>query len=294
MRSIILRNPYYYNDRVKAQAERIAFELSARGAEVLILPNRGVAHISDGGNDCMGRAPYPPSDFVVFLDKDKYAPRFLEKRGIRVFNSAAAIELSDDKMLTHIALSDKGIDMPATIPGLLCYDRAAPLDLEYCRYNAEALGFPLVAKECFGSMGRGVYLARDFDELTEIAERVKLMPHLFQRYIGDGTGRDVRVMVIGGRAVAWMLRKSETDFRSNIELGGKGYKIELEPAFRDMAERAAAILNLDYCGVDLLIGDKGEPLLCEVNSNAFFAELERVTGVNVAGAYAEHIIKIVK
>jgi gamma-F420-2:alpha-L-glutamate ligase len=58
-----------------------------------------------------------------------------------------------------------------------------------------------------------------------------------------------------------------------------------------MAEKAASILGLDYCGVDVLIGPKGEPILCEVNSNAFIEGIEKVTGVNVASAYAHHIEK---
>ena len=57
------------------------------------------------------------------------------------------------------------------------------------------------------------------------------------------------------------------------------------------AERVAEILGLDYCACDLLIGSDGEPILTEVNSNAFFAEGERVTGVDVAGAYAEYIVR---
>ena len=43
-------------------------------------------------------------------------------------------------------------------------------------------------------------------------------------------------------------------------------------------------------GVDLLIGKNGEPVLCEVNSNAFFHLAEEVTGVNVAKSYVEHIL----
>ena len=49
------------------------------------------------------------------------------------------------------------------------------------------------------------------------------------------------------------------------------------------------MLNLDYCGVDLLYGEDG-PVLCEVNSNAFFEGLEAATGVNVAKLYAEYIV----
>ena len=43
--------------------------------------------------------------------------------------------------------------------------------------------------------------------------------------------------------------------------------------------------------MDFLIGKDGNPLVCEVNSNAFFKGFEKVTGINVAKKYAEYILK---
>ena len=88
-----------------------------------------------------------------------------------------------------------------------------------------------------------------------------------------------------------MKRVNEDDFRSNVARGGKGEKVEIPKTFIDMAEKAAKLLELDYCGVDLLIGEQGEPVLCEVNSNAFIKGIEEVTGYNVAKDYSAHIAK---
>ena len=60
-----------------------------------------------------------------------------------------------------------------------------------------------------------------------------------------------------------------------------------------MSERKlkiAALLKLDYCGIDFLFREDGSPVVCEVNSNAFFHAFERATGINVAQKYAEHIL----
>ncbi|MGN1077741.1 MAG: RimK family alpha-L-glutamate ligase, partial [Candidatus Gallimonas sp.] len=103
---------------------------------------------------------------------------------------------------------------------------------------------------------------------------------------------DVRVIVVGGRAIGSMLRVSERDFRSNAELGGRGEPYELSEEGKTLCEKIARILRLDYCGIDLLFG-KESFLLCEVNSNAFFGAFERVTGINAARAYAEHIERII-
>ena len=47
----------------------------------------------------------------------------------------------------------------------------------------------------------------------------------------------------------------------------------------------------DYCGADILEGPNGEPILSEVNSNAFYEGIEKTTGVNVAGCYVDYLIK---
>ena len=48
-------------------------------------------------------------DFAVYLDKDKYLGKALEKQGLRLFNRAEQIEICDDKMHTYLALSKQNI-----------------------------------------------------------------------------------------------------------------------------------------------------------------------------------------
>ena len=91
-----------------------------------------------------------------------------------------------------------------------------------------------------------------------------------------------------------MCRQNTKDFRSNIEIGGIGKKAELKQNYIDICEKVAQILNLDYCGIDLLIDKNNTPLVCEVNSNAFFGMFEKITDINVAKIYAEYILASVK
>ena len=44
----------------------------------------------------------------------------------------------------------------------------------------------------------------------------------------------------------------------------------------------------------MLIDNKNTPLVCEVNSNAFFGMFEQITGINVAKIYAQYIFESVK
>jgi len=71
-------------------------------------------------------------------------------------------------------------------------------------------------------------------------------------------------------------------------VGSKVYALPEEA--KSIARCVANSLGLNYCGIDLLFGKDGL-VLCEVNSNAYFATIERVSGVNVAKAYASHIVR---
>lgn len=263
-------------------AEKIAAALRRLGVSVSLLRASDV-HLYVGEKGILGGFPY---DFAVFLDKDDHLARLLEARGVRLFNSAESIRLADDKMLTHVALSS--LPQPETISSPLYF--AGEDDESFLSEVAKRLGYPVVVKKCFGAFGKEVYLAREEKELRALRAKLLPEPHLYQKYIECG-GEDVRVITVGQRAVAAMKRRAtrQGEFRANVALGGVGEKIEITKEIRALAEKASEILGLEYAGVDLLFDGK-KYLVTEVNSNAHFNMIEAVTGVDVAGLYAEYIV----
>ena len=115
------------------------------------------------------------------------------------------------------------------------------------------------------------------------------MPHLYQKYISESFGTDIRAIVVGGKFAGAMKRISGGDFRSNIASGGHGEIYPADNSLITLSEKIARVLKLDYCGIDFLLASGGY-VLCEVNSNAFFKEFEKVTKINVAELYAKHIV----
>ena len=284
MKGLILVNAYTHSDHELYQPRRLQEELAELGVAADLKRNDFCPAYLDGGI----KADVAEYDFCIYLDKDKYVPRLLEGAGMRLFNRAQAVEVCDDKMRTHMALAGV-VRMPATLAAPLCYTPGAPVSAALLDKVERVLGYPVVVKECYGSLGKGVYLAEDRAQLTSIAEKLKLRPHLFQKFVAESAGKDHRVLVVGGRAIAAMRRVSETDFRSNAELGGRGEQYPLDTATAALCEKVADTLGLDFCGVDLLFGKDGLEV-CEVNSNAFFGTFERVTGINVARLYVRHIV----
>lgn len=66
-----------------------------------------------------------------------------------------------------------------------------------------------------------MFLARDKHHLSDLCHLIRHdAPYLFQEYVKESHGRDVRVVLVGGRVIGSMLRCS-TDGRmqSNCSLG---------------------------------------------------------------------------
>lgn len=277
----IVRNGFFTCPAMDNQIDSIFKELTLLGVEVDILKtDRLIASVSGGKI----KSEIKRYDFIVFLDKDVYISRMLEKSGAKLINSATAIEICDDKMKTFIALANSGINLPDTVASPLNYSENAD---EFFKEVEKSIGYPVVVKEVFGSMGKSVYLAKDVKELVTLRSELKSRPHLYQKFIGGG-GRDYRVIVIGKKAVGVMERVNENDFRSNIELGGKGKTAILNDELKNLSEKVSKTLDLDYCGVDI-ISDGEKLYVCEVNSNAFFKGFTEVTGINVAKIYAKFL-----
>jgi ribosomal protein S6--L-glutamate ligase/gamma-F420-2:alpha-L-glutamate ligase len=160
---------------------------------------------------------------------------------------------------------------------------------DFLKKSVELLGLPLIIKEAYGSFGKQVYLATSYEEAEKIVDGLNGKEFLMQEYIRSSHGRDVRVNVVGSKVVSAMLRYNENDFRSNISSGGSMRPISLTKAQEAVALQACQTIGLDFAGVDILFGEKDEPIVCEVNSNPHFESSYRCTGVDMSVNIIEYI-----
>lgn len=80
------------------------------------------------------------------------------------------------------------------------------------------------------------------------------------------------------------------EFRSNLHRGGTATLVKLTPEERACAVKAAKVMGLNVCGVDLPQSERG-PLIMEVNSSPGLRGIEEATGKDVAGLIIEFIEK---
>lgn len=210
--------------------------------------------------------------------------RHFERRGVRLVNDATAIEMVADKLHTLQRLIRAGLPIPRTILGTF------PMDVDLVERE---LGFPVIVKTLKGTRGAGVLKCEDrsqFEDLAGLLESADAQADfILQHYVRASHGRDVRVLVVGGRVVAAMERRSLTGgFKSNVSLGGVGIAYNPPPEMAELAVRAADILELDVTGIDILFDEDGYRI-CEANSAPGFQGLERASGLDIPAAILEWI-----
>lgn len=264
-----------------------------QGCELEIKPNdKLLPQLVMGDPDCLRGQRIP--QFALFWDKDIRLARLLEKLGIRLFNCADSIEMCDDKARTYLELLGSGIRMPRTVIAPKTFRLEGYPNLDFLQQVEQKLGYPMVVKECYGSFGQQVFLVHDDAELTECLRGIKNRPFLFQEYVAASKGRDIRIQMVGQRAAAAMYRFNPRDFRANITNGGSMKAYEPDEAQLCMARQVMEALRLDFAGVDILFGEGGEPVLCEVNSNAHFVNIFQCTGVNAAEEIVRYCLEACK
>lgn len=231
-------------------------------------------------------------DFVLFWDKDIYLAQRLENMGIRVFNSAHAIEICDNKALTAIALSTNNIKTPNTIIAPKTFEGIGYKNKVFLDDVDEKLKYPFIIKEVYGSFGQQVYLADNREKAELIIDKIEHKDFIMQELIKSSWGKDIRINIVGNREVASMYRyNTKGDFRSNITLGGQMKKHTPSKEQVEIALQACMAVGVDFGGVDILFDYNNDPIVCEVNSNPHFKSTYDCTGVNMAEMIIEYIIR---
>lgn len=201
---------------------------------------------------------------------------------VPVANTPRAIERCVDKAATSFLCFKNKIPTPETF-ALQSPRQTRALVRRECAYG------PLVLKPLFGAQGRGLKLIRRESDLPDIETMAGV--YYLQRFIGVDRGgySDVRVLVAQGRVLAAMTRRAN-QWITNVKLGGRPEPVAIDAEMQDLALRAAAAVEADFAGVDLLRGADGRLSVIEVNSMPGWQGLQSVTDFSIADELAEGLL----
>lgn len=203
--------------------------------------------------------------------------RHLERMGVPCINSSHPTEIVKDKLYTQQILAENNLPVPKTMLAKF------PINIDLIEKN---IGFPAVIKTLYGTQGKGVFLSNNKKSFKDLMQLIEItnskLNIIIQELIKDSYGRDLRVLIVGGRAIACMERSAPEDgFKANFSDGGSVRQFELTPEIEWLATEACRVTGLEIAGVDLLF-DGDHYKICEINSSPGFTGIESCCDINVA------------
>lgn len=204
---------------------------------------------------------------------------------MKVFSvvESQALVRSRDKLRSLQVLSRAGLGMPKTVFSNYTKDASEVI--------ASVGGAPLVIKLLEGTQGLGVVLAETNNAAESVIEAFHGLQArvIIQEFIKEAKGADIRAFIVDGNIVGAMKRQGqEGEFRSNLHRGGSAEIIQLTDEEENAALKAAKVLGLGVCGVDMLQSARG-PLILEVNSSPGLEGIEAATKKDIAKSIIRYI-----
>ena len=192
-----------------------------------------------------------------------------------------------NKARTVTLLDKAGVPVPDT------HLLSSPVGDDEVRAAFEAVGAPAVVKPNSASSGRGATVVRDPGSATGVADLfgvlhesslVRDRTFVVQEYVEDA--RDYRVMVVDGEYAGAVERRAD-GWKKNVGAGAEPHGVEPPEDVVSIAVDAACTLGVDFCGVDVLLGEK--PVVNEINARPTVDDADKYRD----GFYA-HLARLVK
>lgn len=231
---------------------------------------------------------YTPSEFpqpgdLLYCAATEVATDRLEKLlwqpGVAAFYDDPLFEC----LFPGILFQKNGIPMPRTVHAPTC--ERATLETHVNLLG----GFPVIVKIPGSEGGKGVIRVDSYAALFSLLDYVGTSPILMEYFEHVVS---YRLIVIGDHVVACEARHAGPgDFRTNSTGSDSIGAVAAPPAAIEMALKAAQVLRVEFGGIDILENQDQKLLLAELNFPCYFADQQRDSGIDIAGAMLDHLIE---
>ena len=187
----------------------------------------------------------------------------LESDGVQVFNRLRTLLATHDKLQTARMLHAASLPHPRTVH-MIATRAIAPIEP------------PVVVKPRFGSWGRDVTLCESRVELMACLDELSTRSWFRRQGVVvqeliPPLGHDLRLVVAAGQVIGAVRRHAaEGEWRTNVALGAEREATAPPQAAREIAVAAAAAVEGDLVGVDLMPTHDGGWVVIEVNGAVEF------------------------
>lgn len=221
--------------------------------------------------------------------KGMHAVEFYESMGILAVNPLSIATVCENKFLTSLALVRHHVPTPRFV---LAFSEERSK-----KAVREMGGYPVVIKPVSGSWGRLVARINDEHALEAVLEQKETLggPHhhafYIQQYV-EKPGRDIRIHVIGGRVVAAIYRAS-SHWVTNTARGAQALPCQIDTELEKIAKKAGDAIGEGILGIDVFETNNGY-VVNEVNHTMEFKNVQRVTGIDIAGTILDYCLSVVR
>jgi RimK family alpha-L-glutamate ligase len=243
---------------------------------VVLSPAQAVARVHEG-DIALGRLDVLPS--LDGVEPGLWALERLAASGVTVFSRRRTLVAAHDKLATADALFAAGVPHPRTV-------HIAPW------LPLPELEPPLVLKPRFGSWGQDVVRCDDDESIARTLAELHLRPWygatgaIAQKLVAP-RGYDLRLVVARRRVIGAVRRVAAPgEWRTNVALGARRETVTPPADAIEIALHAAAAIEGDLVGVDLLPADVGTCVVLEVNGAVDFTGAYSIDGDVFAAATA--------
>ena len=235
------------------------------------------------------------NDCDLFLERcisrtlGMHSVMFFESTGVPVVNSFSISSICENKFLTSLTLARKNV---STVQFALVFS-----EKEAKEAVKQLGGYPIVLKPVAGSWGRLLAKINDQDGLEAVIEQKMILGSpthkalYIQKYV-DKKGRDIRVTAVGDKVICAIYRESD-HWITNTARGAKASICRVNRALKKISLSASHAVGGGILGIDVFETDEGYTVN-EVNHTPEFKNVQRITGIDVAGEIIDYCKEVQK
>lgn len=222
--------------------------------------------------------------FLRLFDADmlfgEELPHLLADKPVYTPVDPESLFIASNKFYTVKELSKYGIPVP---------DSTYVLSTQEAERAADDMGYPVVVKLISGYGGQGIIRVQEQSDLAALVDTLTLFEQelCIQQYI-ENPGEDIRIVVIGDETYSYKRIGGETEWRSNVAVGGRMEQFDAPDEMREAALNAADVCGLDFCGVDILESENGF-VIGEINTAPSLEGDEERVGISLYDRTMEYM-----
>jgi glutathione synthase/RimK-type ligase-like ATP-grasp enzyme len=184
-----------------------------------------------------------------------------------MYTNSLLMPISLAKSIEMLQLSESGISIPRTVFG-----------------NFEKLDYPYVVKSTTGQKSREVWRVTNVEDLENLKVKLDAKKIYFAQALVT-KARRIRALVVGDRVIGAIERQTKWNRDET-----KNTLNPIPQDIVDLALKSARAVDLDICGVDILVNtETGEKYVIEANAAPSWKLINKYCGVVVEDEIIKYI-----